>query len=203
VADHSRAEMIKAFARDSGLKLRGAQWNAKNETTKWKAWLAVHRGDGVAAQVVEFELLDPPASEVKERGRKPSKPPKFVAVGDTAEMERVHWELWVAAAESARTMEDVVLKPGLMRAANEARKAYEEARKARVQAEIEARELLPASEFIEFRQRVAVICGLIERAGPDIAPGGNPENPVLIIREWSRWLAEKFNPQVAELMAAA
>jgi hypothetical protein len=202
VADHRRAELIKAFAREKGLRLRSAQWNAKNETTGWKAWLAVQ--GGAAVKVVEFELADPTAP-LKEgarrgRGRQVKEPVEF---GDPAAVERAHWRLWQAAVDAAEATENAVVKAGLVRSAIEARKAYDEARKARIQAEIEARELLPAREFVEFRQRVAVICGLIERAGADIAPAGNPESPVLVIREWSRWLTEKFNPQVAELLAAA
>jgi hypothetical protein len=201
MADHSRAELIKAFARDRGLALRSAQWNAKYETDKWKAWLAVQSG-APAAKVVEFALEVPVAEKkakaVRARRGTETKP----AFGDAVAVERAHWQLWQDAVDAVGLAENPLVRAALLKAAIEARKAYEDAKKARIQAQIESLELVPAREFAEFRERVAVICGLIERGGPDIAPVGNPENPVLVIRAWEDWLQNRFNPQVAELMAA-
>ena len=201
MADHSRAELIKAFARDRGLSLRGAQWNAKNETDKWRAWLAVQSG-APAAKVVEFEL-EVPVGEKRAKAVRARRGAQVAAeFGDPVHVEREHWEMWQDAVNAVEGAENPLVRAALMKAAIEARKAYEDAKRARIQAQIASRELVPAREFAEFRERVAVICALIERGGPDIAPVGNPENPVLVIRAWADWLQHRFNPQVQELMAA-
>ena len=194
--------MIRAFAEASGLKLRSAQWNAKNETEKWREFVATAEGR-VRASGEEL-VLEP------KRGPVDPAPPVSMnlppIMGDPVEMERRHWELWQEASQQALAATQkgqAMLAAGFTKLACEARKSYIEARRARIQAQMESRELLSRAEYEELLTRAQVVAGLIERAFTDIASEANPEAPILVIRAGSKWLERKFNPAVEELATAA
>ena len=202
MANHSRAQMIRAFAEASGLKLRSAQWNAKHETEKWREFVATAEGR-VRASGEEL-VLEPKCGPVDPAGPVSMDLPPIM--GDPVEMERRHWELWqeasrqaLAAAQKGQAM----LAGGFTKLACEARKAYIEARRARVQAQIESRELLSRAEYEKLLSGAQLLAGVIERFPQDIASEANPENPIQAIRAGTKWLELKFNPAVEELATAA
>jgi len=202
VANHSRAQMIRAFAEASGLKLRSAQWNAKLETEKWREFVATAEGRVRAAG--EELVLEPKRGPVDPAGPVSMDLPPIM--GDPVEMERRHWELWQEASRQALAAtrgQQAMLAAGFTKLSCEARKSYIEARRARVQAQLESRELLSRAEYEELLTRAQVVAGLIERAFTDIASEANPEAPILVIRAGSKWLERKFNPAVEELATAA
>lgn len=218
--NHQLAGLVKLFEQESGLSLRSAQRHAHNESPEWRQFMSRHAQQSPAVTgkaagrpedvTAHMTLLDPdapppPPPENKKPGSQDDD--DFDETGMIAEevAMRTQWRLYkqnrTQAIEWAKKG-DANMAGGFARNATEILKSYWSARREWLRAQQEARALVPAGEFDDFKGTVRAIAMLVRNGGKEIAQEANPQNPDVALRAWERWLAGRLNPQLQALLGS-
>lgn len=204
--NHQLAPLVALFAEEEGVALRTAQWHAKGETDRWKAFLARKGGAALTSKQPTVEMGRALLQGAKDRPMLDlGEVVDFVGLDLPEEMEARHAQLWrlcMTGAEQSARDQDATSLLIFTKMANEAWAAYQKARHHRVKSDLEMRRLVPASEFDEFRQVVMRVADLVKGIDVELAPLANPDNPAAAAQACRNWLDNRLNPAVRAAMAA-
>lgn len=205
--NHDLAGLVRLFMSERGCKLRAAQIHAQKESDDWRAFMARHASNALKA----------PTSSTLSEDTQAAAQLMAAAIGQASDpfegrpdelltreelMVRSHWRLWkanVAAALAAAQSNDPITAAGFSRTAADQLAAYNKARAAQVKADLEARRLVPASEFISFKTLVQRTAALVVNL-TEIAARANPGSPKTAAAAIEQWQQERWNPAIQALV---
>lgn len=183
-----QAELVKDFAVARGLKVRAAQVHRKNQSPEWTEFCQTR----AARKEPTGEESGPPAALEKPDE---AKTPEDI-------MESSAFLSWKAIEREKRLAiqsrdPNVV---ALCKAEQLAQKSFRDAKRAREQADVAARRLVPLAEVNELRRRfVEPLANLVRNMPAEIGPKANSFDPNFAIQVCEQWLQFRFSPQLAKV----
>jgi hypothetical protein len=218
--NHALANLVKLFAVETGLSLRGAQHNAQHNTQKWQAFVTTHAAQSMnprAAPSRENALALVTVLESATAEKQPEKnfenpnvqsgttchPPTALLKAEsdrTAEEQMVvdTWLMLQQVIRYARAAAEPMESTGHAVKATELLKAYHTAQREMIRVQTITRQLVPIGEFIAFKASIQRLANLIQSIR-DIASSLNPANPLHAKAELDRFLLHRFAPAVESI----
>lgn len=217
--NHALSNLVKLFAAESGLSLRGAQHNAQKNTPKWQAFVTAHAAQGMnpraapsrenaLALVTVLDAATAPENKNFPENRNAQQvttcqPPSSLLKPEatrSAEEQMVvdTWLMLQQVIGYARTAAEPMESTGHAVKATELLKAYHTAQREMIRVQTATRQLVPISEFVAFKASVQRLANLIQSIR-DIASSLNPANPLHAKAEIDRFLLHRFAPAVESI----
>jgi hypothetical protein len=213
--NHQLAGLVKLYMEEAGLSLRSAQRHAKNEAPEWKQFVARHAMEAVKpgakpdVRNVEAHMvvLDPegPPPAPPSSGKKLEDEFDFDETGMIPEevAMRTQWRMYQHNKKQALAFAkagDAISAGAFSRNATDILKSYWVSVREWKRAMQDARQLVPAGEFEDFRRTVGQVAQVVRNGGKQFASQANPQNPGQAMSAFEVWLRETFSPAIVELL---
>lgn len=208
------SDLRRAYSEALGVTVRTAQRHQKAGHPDWLKFIGATAAEGVKRKSQDGKMERAEASALAAVSpMKPAEVPGFYDVPDedlhpVQLAEKRAWELldqtfrtWEGMLSDVRRADMAIV---YARELPKLRADFEEARKRRTAWEMEERRIFDLSEFEAFQSKFLVpLAEMLGNLPTELPPVVNPQDPVLARGALERWVREKVQPRLADLLREA